>query len=161
MTNQVPVLDRSLKVDEIIFALQERVSPRRVGTMVKERGVGFNLSLESERELRRAGADEELVRLIRDLSVERAKNSSLPPTALSDIERSLKEIQSWQTRIQSTDAGRSWDARKRISGQITSSLSMLAANKTSRQEFISAVDAVGKLIEEELNEFRAGQSPVK
>jgi hypothetical protein len=146
------VSDKSLKLDELTFALREKVSLPRIRTLIKERGVSFFLTPESERDLRRAGADDEVIRQIR------ASSNQSAPAGLKDIEQSLKELQSWQTRVQSSEAGKSWDANQQISKQLKSDLSLLASGKIRGPEFLEGLEAIGRLVDEELDQFKKAET---
>jgi tetratricopeptide (TPR) repeat protein len=143
--------DNSFALKDILYALLEKVSAKRLGSLVKERGVNFDLTAEGEKELRKAGADNELLEEIRIAVRERTKIPESPARqGLREVERALKEIQSWQARIRKTDYGQFWDARKRLSAQVETSLSMIAAKKMDSQDFIAGLENIGKIFEEEV-----------
>ncbi len=54
-----------LSKDEVISLLKGYVSPKRVAKLARERGVDFELTPETERELRQAGASQEAIEAIR------------------------------------------------------------------------------------------------
>ena len=62
-------------LQEISYALREGVAPRRVGTIARERGVAFDLNVETESQLRSAGADSILLDDLKKIRAERAKQS--------------------------------------------------------------------------------------
>ena len=144
--------DKSFALADILYALKERVSPKRVAALVKERGTTFSLTGEMEKDLRTAGADDELMEQIR-MSARNRSRVEEPPAqqGLREAERALKEIQNWQERIRGTDYGRFWDARKRIRSQVEANLTMIVTKKTDRQEFISGLEWIGRAIEEEVD----------
>ena len=45
-------------LQDVSFALRERIEPKRVAALVRERGVAFDLTAESESQLRKGGADD-------------------------------------------------------------------------------------------------------
>lgn len=141
-----PIKDEgSLSLSEIVYALKEKVSPRRMTALIKEKGVSFTLSAEVERELRSLGADDELMNQIR---------SSVRITAqpsVREIERALKETQSWQATLRKSEYGRNWDQRKRISTQVESSLASISSKRTDRPEFVAGLEALGRYIDEEIS----------
>jgi tetratricopeptide (TPR) repeat protein len=145
--------DKSFALADILYALKERVAPKRVAALVQERGVNFNLTNESERELRKAGADDELIEQIR-VAAKNRRPESPAQRGLREAERALKEIQAWQDRIRGTEYGRFWDARKRIRAQVEANLTMIATKKTDRQEFLAGLEWIGKAIEEEVQLVR-------
>ncbi len=58
---------KPLSKDDVIRLLEGDVSPKRVGEMARERGINFELTAEVEGELRRAGATDELIGVLREL----------------------------------------------------------------------------------------------
>ena len=143
--------DKSFALADILYALRERVAPKRVAALIKERGANFSLTGESERELRKAGADDELIEQIRSSAKNRRSVEESPAQqGVRESERALKEIQTWQDRIRGTEYGAFWDARKRIRAQVEANLTMIATKKTDRQEFLGGLEWVGKAIEEEV-----------
>jgi tetratricopeptide (TPR) repeat protein len=147
-----PKPDNSFALRDILYALAEKVSSKRLASLVKDRGVNFDLTPEGEKELKKAGADDELMEQIRISAKGRTKIPESPAQqGLREVERALKEMQSWQARIGKTDYGQFWDTRKRISSQIEASLSMIATKKTDRQDFIAGLESIGGTIEEEVD----------
>ena len=57
-------------LQDVSFALRERVEPKRVAALVRERGVAFDLTTESENQLRKAGADDFLLDEIKKIRAE-------------------------------------------------------------------------------------------
>jgi len=144
--------DKSFALADILYALRERVAPKRVAVLIKERGTNFNLTAESERDLRKAGADDELIEAIRvSAKNRRGVGESPAQQGVREAERALKEIQTWQDHIRGTEYGPFWDARKRIRTQVDANLTMIAAKKTDRQEFLAGLEWVGRAIEEEVD----------
>ena len=148
--------DNSFALNDVLFILKERVSPKRVATLVKERGASFDLNADGEKELRRAGADDELIAQIRASGRARLNvplNSS-SQQALRDIERALKEIQGWHAAVRKTESSRGWDGRKLISARVDASLAMIVNKRTDRPEFIVGLESVGRTIDEEVDLLR-------
>ncbi len=73
-TQVLPTLARAqgspkpLSKAEVIRLLKGDVSPKRLATMASERGIDFQVTSETEVELRRAGATDELVSTLRELA---------------------------------------------------------------------------------------------
>lgn len=57
-----------LSKDDVVKLLKGQVSPHRVGQRAREQGIDFELTSETERELRRAGATDELIATLRQLA---------------------------------------------------------------------------------------------
>jgi tetratricopeptide (TPR) repeat protein len=143
--------DKSFALADILYALRERVAPKRMAVLIKERGINFNLTGDSERQLRKAGADDELIEQIRiSAKSRRAVRESPAQQGVREAARALKEIQTWQEHIRGTEYGPFWDARKRIRTQVEANLTMIATRKTDGQEFLTGLEWVGKAIEEEV-----------
>ena len=142
--------DRSFVLNDVLYALRERVAPKRMAALIQERGVNFNLTNENERELRKAGADDELIEQIRVSARNRRASESPAQQGLREAERALREIQKWQDHIRGTEYGRFWDARKRIRAQVEASLAAIAAKKTDRPDFLAGLEWIGRAIEEEV-----------
>jgi tetratricopeptide (TPR) repeat protein len=151
-----PKPNSSFSLSEILYALKERISPRRLTALVKERGANFELTAETEKELRQIGADDELMAQIRASARSRPAVAPTSPTqqGLREIERALKEIQTWHAGLRKSELGRAWDTRKRISSLVESSLSMLSSRRTDRPEFIAGIESLGRVIDEEVDLLR-------
>ena len=65
---QAQASKKPLSKDAIIRLLKGEVSPGRVAAMAREQGIDFQMSPETEKELRAAGATEELLTRLRDLA---------------------------------------------------------------------------------------------
>jgi len=63
-------------VQEVSFALREGVEPKRVIALLRERGVGFDVTKETEAQLRSVGADSALMDEIRRIRAETAKKGT-------------------------------------------------------------------------------------
>jgi tetratricopeptide (TPR) repeat protein len=147
-----PKADNSFALADILFALKERVSSKRVAALVKERGTNFSLTGELEKDLRKAGADDEIMEQIRISAKNRARlEGTSGQQGLREAERALREIRSWQDRIKAGEYGRFWDTRKKINLQVETSLTMIATKRTDRPEFISGLEWIGRAIEEEVD----------
>src|SRR5271166_6274185 len=56
-----------LSMDDVVKLLAGDVSSKRVGSLALSRGINFQVTDQAEAELRHAGADEELLQLLRKL----------------------------------------------------------------------------------------------
>jgi tetratricopeptide (TPR) repeat protein len=143
--------DKPLTFSEVLYALKERVASKRVAALVKERGVNFDLTAEAEKEIKRAGAEDELVELIRSRATKRrTTDQAAAQQGLKEAETALREIQNWQNRITSGESGRNWDRRKKIRSQVQMSLKTIAVKRTDQPEFLAGLESIGKAIEEEI-----------
>lgn len=65
----------AFNLQEVTYALREGVEPKRVAFLARERGVAFDLSQETENQLRTAGADNFLVNELKKLRPESARRA--------------------------------------------------------------------------------------
>jgi tetratricopeptide (TPR) repeat protein len=144
------VPEKPLALNEILYALRERVTVKRVAALIKERGVNFDFTAEAEKEIKRAGADEELIELVR-MSAAKWRKIEQAQQGLQETERALREMQNWQERIAGTEHAKNWDTRKRLRSQVQTSLKMIGARRTNQPEFLRGLESIGKTIEEEIN----------
>jgi hypothetical protein len=147
--------DGSLSANDVLYVLKEKVSLRRIAGLVKDRGVNFSLSASVEKDLRSAGADDELISQIRTSSRPRAGVSDAPrQQGIREVERSLKEIQTWQAGLRKGEYGRSWDPRNRISTQVETSLGHISSKRTDRPEFVTGLESISPAIDEQIDSLR-------
>jgi tetratricopeptide (TPR) repeat protein len=148
--SKLPVSQNSLTVQDITYALKERVTPTRVAALVKDRGVSFELNDKTERELRIAGADDDLLRQIRTTAEQKSKKEQqFKGQALKEIEKALTDIRSFFQSIAGTLHGRFWDRDNKIRSQVEASLGLIKSKRTESEDFLSGVEWLGKAIEEE------------
>jgi tetratricopeptide (TPR) repeat protein len=139
--------EKPFSAQDISFALKERISPKRVAALIKERGVNFDYTGEIDRELRKQGADDELIAQIKSTK----KIEDTGQQGLRETERALKEMQDWLESMVQTPRGRFWDPGKKIRSEIAKNLAIIANKKTDLRELISGGEWVGKAIEEEVD----------
>jgi legume-like lectin family protein len=84
LNDRAQVSPKPLSKDEIVRFLKGDVSPKRVAELARERGLNFELTPEVAEELRKAGAGDELLGALRELSLkpvqtpQRASPEALP-----------------------------------------------------------------------------------
>ena len=149
-------------LQDISFALRERVEPKRVAALVRERGVAFDLTAESESQLRKAGADDFLINEIKKIRADALKQRK---TSESQLGQSTKELAAALTAIRdqldyliSTRQGIFWDPNKEIRSQIQTGLSLLSAPHPDWQKALSTGEWVGQRIEEEIDLARRDEA---
>lgn len=149
-------------LQDVSFALRERIEPKRVAALVRERGVAFDLTAEAESQLRKAGADDLLLDEIRKI---RAEASKLRKANESQLRESTKELAAALTGIRdqldylnSTRTGIFWDPNKEIRSQIQTGLALLSAPQPDWQKVFSAGEWVGQKLEEEIDLVRRDES---
>lgn len=151
-----PKIENPLSLGDILYALREGVVSRRLTTLVRERGVVFDLMGESETLLRRGGADSQLVEEIARVRAEHAKqkqtNELQRERGLRETASALRDLHSWLEHISSnTSYGRFWDPGRDIRSQIQLSLSLLSGRDTDWQKIVSGGEWVGQKLEEEID----------
>jgi len=151
-----PKVENRLSLEDILYALREGVGSRRVTTLVRERGVAFDLTGESESLLRRGGGDGQLVEEIARARTEQAKqkqtNELQRERGLREIASALRDLNSWLEHISSnTSYGKFWDPGRNIRSQIQLSLSLLSGRDADWQKIVSGGEWVGQKLEEEID----------
>jgi formylglycine-generating enzyme required for sulfatase activity len=76
----VQVPHHRLSKEDVLKLLNGQVSPRRVGQRAREQGIDFQVTPEVERELRRAGATDELIATLRELAPKLKPAQIIAPT---------------------------------------------------------------------------------
>lgn len=150
-----PPPTNAFSLSDITFALNERVSPVRIAALVKDRGVDFGLTVEIERELRKLGANDELIEQLR-VSAAARKVPEPDPKArgLLETEQALKALRQWLDEVSQTQAGRFWDPTKSIRSEAAKTLKLLASKKPNLGQIVSSGEWIGQSMEEEIDLVR-------
>ncbi|HUK42592.1 MAG TPA: hypothetical protein VLX11_16170 [Candidatus Acidoferrales bacterium] len=148
-------------LQDVLYALREGIDPKRVAALARERGVAFDLTKDSENQLRNGGADSSLVDEIRKIRAESLKKRSENQTAqgakeLSSALAGLRD--SLDYAIANSTQGRFWDPSGEIRGQIKSGLSLLAARDPDWPKVISTGEWIGQTLEEEIDRARRDEA---
>jgi len=146
-------------LQDISFALRERVEPKRVAALVRERGVAFDLTTESESQLRKAGADDYLLDQIKSIRAEASKQRRISESeGAKELAAALTGIRDQLDYLNSTRQGIFWDPNKEIRSQIQTGLSLLSAPQPDWQKVLSTSEWVGQRVEEEIDLARRGEA---
>src|SRR5215510_9230556 len=146
-------------LQDISFALRERVEPKRVAALVRERGVAFDLTTESESQLRKAGADDYLLDQIKSIRAEASKQRRISESeGAKELAAALTGIRDQLDYLNSTRQGIFWDPNKEIRSQIQTGLSLLSAQQPDWQKVLSTSEWVGQRLEEEIDPARRDES---
>jgi tetratricopeptide (TPR) repeat protein len=149
-------------LQDISFALRERIEPKRVAALVRERGVAFDLTAESESQLRKAGADDFLLDEIKKIRAEAAKQRKTSETQLGErtkeLAAALTGIRDQLDYFNSTRQGTFWDPNKEIRSQIQTGLALLSSPQPDWQKILSTGEWVGQRLEEEIDLVRRDES---
>ena len=158
-----PVPSNAFNLQEVTYALREGVEPKRVATLARERGVAFDLTQETENQLRTAGADSFLVNELKKLRSESVKGakSSEAQTArgAQEITVALTGLRDWlDDFITNAPQGKFWDPGGDIRKQLQLVLQQIAARPSSWDAVISNAEQLGFLLEEENDRARRDES---
>jgi tetratricopeptide (TPR) repeat protein len=149
-------------LQDVSFALRERVEPKRVAALVRERGVSFDLTGESESQLRKAGADEFLLEEIRKVRSEAAKRKKTSESQLGENAKALASaltgIREQLDYLSGTRSGAFWDPNKEIRSEIQTTVSLLSKPQPDWKKIISTAEWVGQRLEEEIDLVRRDES---
>ena len=149
-------------LQDISFALRERIEPKRVAALVRERGVAFDLTAESESQLRKAGADDFLLDEIKKIRAEALKRGKTNESQLrqqaKELANALTGIRDQLDYLNSTRTGVFWDPNKEIRSQIQTGLSLLSATQPDWQKILSTGESVGQRLEEEIDLVRRDEA---
>lgn len=149
-------------LQDVSFALRERIEPKRVAALVRERGVAFDLTAEAEGQLRKAGADDLLLDEIKRIRAEALKRKKTDATQLGEqakmLAAALTAIRDQLDYLSSTRSGIFWDPNKEIRSQIQTGLSLLSTPQPDWQKILSTGESVGQKLEEEIDLVRREES---
>jgi hypothetical protein len=149
---------KGLSLNDVLFALREGVEPKRMATLIGEKGIDFDLTVEAENTLRGAGADNELIRRIKTLRSESvAQKASLPTReqGVKELEVSLQACLHWLENFTATTSeGKYWDPGARIRSRITSALDQTSRKETKSEDLLASGEWIGRELEEEVDRAR-------
>ena len=153
----------SFNLQEVTFALREGVEPKRVAALARERGVIFDLTNETESQLRTAGADAYLLGELKNIRAEAAKQGKTGENqrnqAGKELTVALNGLREWlDYTIAYTPQGKFWDPAQEIRNQIQLCLKQLAARPTNWDSLMSNAESVGFRLEEESDRARRDES---
>ena len=153
----------AFSLQEVIFALREGVEPKRVATLARGRGIAFDVTKETEGQLRTAGADNFLLNELRSLRAERAKQTKSGDSRRSqgakELSTGLSGLLEWLNyTVAHTPQGKFWDPSQEIRKQIESSLKQTTAAPADWDTVIANVEWIGFKLEEESDRARRDES---
>jgi tetratricopeptide (TPR) repeat protein len=149
----------AFNLQEVTYALREGVAPKRVAALARQRGVAFDLTKETESQLRNAGADAALIKELRHLQTQDG-NRSQPTEARrargrKELSTALSGLRDWLDDFTRKAAqGRFWDPSQEIRKQIQQSLAQMAARPIDWDGAILSAEEVGYKLEEESDRAR-------
>lgn len=157
------VAANAFNLQEVAFALREGVAPKRVATLARERGVAFDLSKETESQLRAAGADSFLLNELKHIRAEGSKPNQASGEqrnrAAKELTAGLNGLREWlDYTVAYTPQGKFWDPGGEIRRQIQFSLKQLEAQPSNWDAVVSNAETVGFQMEEENDRARRDES---
>ena len=153
----------AFNLQEVTYALREGVEAKRVATLARERGVAFDLSKETESQLRTAGADNFLLSELKNIRAEGAKQNKTSDNqrnqAGKELTAALNGLREWlDYTVAYTSQGKFWDPSQEIRNQIQLCLKQLAVRPTDWDSLISNAELVGFRLEEENDRARRDEA---
>lgn len=157
------VSTRSFGLQEVTYALREGVAPKRVAALARERGVAFDLTKETENQLRNVGADSFLVAELRNIRAQSAKQNNPSENQRAqggkELAAALTGLRDWlDYTIRNTTQGQFWDPSQEIRKQIQLCLTQIAARPADWDTVISNVEWLGSQLEEESDRARRDEA---
>ena len=158
-----PTPSKAFSLQEVTYALREGIEPKRVATLARERGVAFDLTQETEAQLRTVGADSLLLNELKKIRTENAKQNQTSDTqraqAVKDLTDAVTGLREWlDYTILYTSQGKFWDPSQQIRNQIQLCLKLLAARPANWDGLISNAESIGSLFEDESDRARRDES---
>jgi tetratricopeptide (TPR) repeat protein len=153
----------AFNLQEVAYALREGVEPKRLATLARERGVAFDLTRETEIQLRTNGADNFLVNELKKLrseSARQAKNTEARTARGSqEITVALTGLRDWlDDFIRNAPQGKFWDPAQDIRKQLQLIMKETAARPGDWTTVIAHAEWLGFRLEEETDRARRDES---
>jgi tetratricopeptide (TPR) repeat protein len=122
----------AFQLQEVTFALREGVEPKRVAALARSRGIAFDLTKETESQLRTVGADNFLLGELRNLRAESAKgraNETRRAQGAKELSAALSGLAEWlNSTIAYSPQGKFWDPTQEIRKQLQLTIKQAAAS---------------------------------
>jgi hypothetical protein len=150
-------------LQEVTFALREGVEPKRVAALARGRGVAFDLTKETESQLRTAGADTFLLSELRSLRAESAKQAK-PGDArrtqgAKELTGALSGLLQWlDYTVTHSPQGKFWDPAQELRKQIQASAKQVGAPPLDWEPVIANLEWLAYSLEEESDRARRDES---
>jgi tetratricopeptide (TPR) repeat protein len=156
----VPAKSAAFSLQDITFALREGVEPERVAALARERGVAFDLSRDSENQLKKAGADARLLDEITKIRAEASgKRETQNARAGKELAAALAGLRDDLDKFLATSPqARFWDPGGEIRNEIRSTIALLSTPEQDWKRIIANGEWVGQKLEEEIDKAREDES---
>lgn len=158
-----PAPANAFSLQEVTFALREGVEPKRVATLARGRGIAFDLTKETESQLRSVGADTFLVSELRSLRSESTKRANPGESSRAqggkELATALSGLHEWlNDTVAHSPQGKFWDPSQEILKQIQLTQKQVAASPPDWDTVISNAEWLGYRLEEESDRARRDES---
>jgi tetratricopeptide (TPR) repeat protein len=151
----------AFQLQEVTFALREGVEPKRVAALARSRGIGFDLTKETESQLRTAGADNFLLGELRSLRAESAKakvNETRRAQGAKELNAALTGLADWLNgTIAYSPQGKFWDPTQEIRKQLQLAIKQ-AGTAGEWDAAMANAEWIGYRLEEESDRARRDES---
>jgi tetratricopeptide (TPR) repeat protein len=153
-----PAPNNPFTLKDVSYALTEGVAPKRIITLVAERGISFDFTKETESQLKRSGADVALLDEIRRIAAEnekRRKAAGNPAQGAKDIASAITALRTdLDSAISNSPQGRFWDPNGEIRKQMESALLLVSSREADSAKIISTGEWIGLRLEQEIDSVR-------
>jgi tetratricopeptide (TPR) repeat protein len=157
-----PAPNNPFTLKDVSYALTEGVAPKRIVALVAERGISFDLTKETEGQLKRSGADGTLLDHLRKVAAENAmrrKAAENPAVGAKHIASALTALRTdLESVVQTSSQGKFWDPNGEIRKQMEAALDLLSSREPDRAKIISTGEWIGLRLEEEIDNARRDES---
>jgi tetratricopeptide (TPR) repeat protein len=157
-----PAPDNPFTFKDVSYALTEGVAPKRVMALVSERGIAFDLTKETEAQLKRSGADATLLDQLRKSAAEndmRRKTAGNPAQGAKHISSAVTALRTdLDSVVHTSSQGKFWDPTGEIRRQMDAALLLLSSREPDTAKIISTGEWVGMRLEEEIDNARRDES---
>jgi tetratricopeptide (TPR) repeat protein len=155
-----PAKSAGFSVQDIIFALREGIEPERVAALARERGVAFDLSRDTESQLKKAGADARLLDEIKKIRAETAgKGETQSARGAKELAAALSGLRDeLDTFLATSSQGRFWDPGGDLRKGIRNAIALLSARDQDWKKIIESGEWLGQKLEEEIDRARDDQA---
>jgi tetratricopeptide (TPR) repeat protein len=154
-----PAKSASFTLQDITFALREGIEPERVAALARERGVAFDLSRDSENQLKKAGADARLLDEIKKIRAEASSQQTQTRRAEKELAAALTGLRDdLDTFLATSPQRRFWDPGGEIRKEIRSGIALLSVPDQDWKRIIANGEWVGQKLEEEIDKAREDEA---
>lgn len=151
---------QSFSREQIVYALQQGVTPVRLANLVRDRGVAFKWSSGDDQTLRSSGASDALIAEIKRSGTASTARSQTQLRQLGSqtVESAFREILERLQKMSSVREGEYWDPSGKILSRLRNTLTVNSAQPLGAESLIGEGEWLGQQLEEEVNLARLDRS---